>query len=185
MRKHIKRMIGFKYPKLMIFALLILAAYILFRNETVAGYFSQLGSLGYLSMFIAGVLFAFGFTSPFAVGMFIVINPQNILFAALIGGFGSMLANVLVFNLIKSSFTEELKELEKTRLVKGIEYEFRLHHKLGHYLLYVFAGLVLASPLPDEISVVMLAGLTHIKESLFILVSFILYTLGIYLLLLI
>mgnify|MGYP001574005851 CR=1 FL=1 len=180
-------MIGFKYPKLMIFALLILAAYILFRNETVAGYFSQLGSLGYLSMFIAGVLFAFGFTSPFAVGMFIVINPQNILFAALIGGFGSMLANVLVFNLIKSSFTEELKELEKTKFVKGVEHAFELrpHHKIGHYLLYVFAGLVLASPLPDEISVVMLAGLTHIKESLFILVSFILHTLGIYLLLLI
>ena len=52
-----------------------------------------------------------------------------------------------------------------------------------HYLLYAFAGLVIASPLPDEIGVSLL-GISKIKLYKFIIISFIFNTIGVLLVIL-
>ena len=49
--------------------------------------------------------------------------------------------------------------------------------------MYAFAGILIASPLPDEAGVTMLAGLTKISVKSLALISFILNTLGIIILL--
>ena len=45
--------------------------------------------------------------------------------------------------------------------------------------MYAFVGILIASPLPDEIGVIMLAGLTKINFKILAIISFILNTLGI------
>jgi uncharacterized membrane protein YdjX (TVP38/TMEM64 family) len=45
--------------------------------------------------------------------------------------------------------------------------------------MYAFAGILIASPLPDEAGVIMLAGLTKIKTWALAIISIILNTIGI------
>lgn len=133
------------------------------------------------------MLFSFGFTAPFAVGFFLALNPQSIIMAGIIGGMGALIADLIIFKFIRVSFTGEFKRLEKTKALKevGLLIEKKLKHRLKVYLMYALAGIVIASPLPDELGVIMLAGLTKIKIHSLAILSFLLNTLGIIIILLI
>jgi len=132
-------------------------------------------------------LFSFGFTTPFAIGYFIVASPSNIYLAAIVGGFGALISDLLIFKVIRFSFMEEFKRLEKTQAIKRVQVLLsnRFLSKVKIYLLWAFAGFVIASPLPDELGVSMLAGLTKIKTSTLGIISFIMSSLGIFVMLLI
>lgn len=182
-----RRLFSFHYPKIAILLVMIILAYLIFSNQNVQSYISSLNSLNYLGMFLAGILFSSGFTTPIAVGYFVVANPSNIWLTAILGGFGACLADLLIFKLIRFSFMDEFRRLEKTKPIK--ETSFLIENFLGHqikvYLMYAFAGLLFASPLPDEAAIIMLAGLTHVKTKPLILISFTFNTLGILIMLLI
>jgi hypothetical protein len=176
----------FKYPKLCLLLLSILLAYFLFSNNTFYSWASGLGNMNiYLGAFVAGILIAFGFSSVLGVGLFIILQPSNIFLAAFIGGLGAMISDLIIFKTIKVSFEDEFEELKKTNALKKIKaiVENNKHVLLKHYLLYAFAGITIATPLPDEIGVSMLAGLTTIKPSLMTIISFILHTSAIFLIL--
>ena len=161
--------------------LTIILAYYIFSQPAITAFFSTLGHLSYPGIFIAGLLFSFGFTTPFAIGLFIAINPSNIYLAAILGGFGALISDLLIFSIIKISFQDEFERLEKTKFFKKISNLIKnnINAKLRFYLLYIFAGFVIASPLPDEIGVTMLAGLGHIRPLPFAILSLIFNTLGI------
>lgn len=179
--KKMKRLFKFKYPKLTLLVIVFIAAYFIFRNADVSSFISNLQNLSYLGSFISGLLFSFGFTTPFAVGYFIISNPQNILYATLLGGFGAMLSDLFIFKIIKFSFLNEFMKLEKSHPVKKLNRIINrsIPHKIKAYLTYLFAGVIIASPLPDEFGVTMLAGLTHIKTLPFAILSFITNSIGI------
>jgi len=180
-RKIWRLIFHFPYRKLLVLAILAIIAYIIFRNPEVQVFVSSLGKLEYMGIFIAGMLFTFGFTTPFAVGFFVILNPVNPFLVAIIGGVGALFGDLLIFSIIRFSFIDEFKRLEKTRIIKGIRKEIKLHfsHKARLYLLYTLAGLIIASPLPDEAGVIMLAGLTNIKIKVMVLISFVFNSLGI------
>ncbi len=173
-----KKIFSFKYPKLFLFLSLIVLAYYIFSFPFVSEWIEIFNRLGNLGVFISGVLTSLGFAAPFGFGLLIKINPQNILLAALIGGLGATIADLLVFKTIKCSFMEEFKRLEKTKVIHEIEeiVKKNKHVLIRHYLLYIFAGLVLATPLPDEFGVSMLAGLTTIKPLKLAVIGFILHS---------
>ena len=181
----IKKLFKFKYPKIILLIVTIILSYIVFRNPSISDYISHLGNLGYFGVFLGGILFAFGFTAPFSVGLFILLNPTNIWLAGIIGGFGALISDSLIFKFIKISFEDEFNRLKKTKTIKSIG--FMIHRSVGEtikvYLMYVFAGILIASPLPDEIGVIMLAGLTKINFNVLAILSFILNTSGIFLIL--
>jgi uncharacterized membrane protein YdjX (TVP38/TMEM64 family) len=176
-----KRLFKFQYPKTAILIISIFLAYIIFSNSNVGSFISNLGDLSYLGDFIAGMLFAFGFTAPFSVGYFITASHSSILLAGLLGGLGALLSDILIFKLIRFSFMDEFKRLEHTKIIKEISkiIEKSLGKRIKIYLLYAFAGILIASPLPDEAGVIMLAGLTKIKLNILAIISFILNTAGI------
>lgn len=170
-----------KYPKFFILIAAIILAYKLFTNHTVLNYISGIGNFGYLGLFIAGMFFSFGFSAPFAFGFFIVLHPSNIFLASLIGGSGALVSDLLIFKFIRITFEDEFETLKRENLVKNtnklIRRSFGL--KTRNYLLYFIAGILIASPLPDEIGVTMLAGLTEIKQRTLGYISFTLNSLGI------
>ncbi len=186
-RKIWKWVFHFHYRKLFILGILAIIAYFIFRNPEVQGFVSSLGSLKYLGIFIAGMLFTFGFTTPFAIGFFIILNPTNPFFVAIIGGIGALLGDLLIFSFIRFSFMDEFERLEKTEVIMSIRKEMKLHlsHRIRLYILYTLAGIIIASPLPDEAGVIMLAGLTHIKVKVMAIISFVFNTLGILIMVLI
>ena len=179
--KKAKRIFHFRYPKLIIFITCILIAYFLFNSESF-NHKIPLTNAGYLSSFIGGILVAFGFTAPFGIGFLISSSPQNIFIGAVIAGIGATLSDLIIFKFIKFSFMNEFRRLEKTNTIKEIEkiVNKNKHILIKHYLLYVFAGIIIASPLPDEIGVSMFAGLTTIKPLKLSIISFILHTTAIF-----
>lgn len=174
-------MFHFKYRKLLLLCVVSVFAYLIFRNPNVQEFVSSLGELEYLGVFIAGILFTFGFTTPLAIGFFVILNPSNPLLVAIVGGMGAVIGDLLIFSLIRFSFMDEFRRLERTRVIRMMRNEMNVHlgRKFRLYLLYALAGFVIASPLPDEVGVTMLAGFTNIKPKIIIIISFLFNSLGI------
>lgn len=177
----------FHYPKITLLIILIISSYYIFRNPQVNSFIASLNSWSYLGVFLAGMLFSFGFTTPFAIGFFIVLNPENIFLTGIIGGLGAMVTDLLILKFIRFSFMDEFDRLEHTPVIKKFIYliENNLGHKISVYLMYIFTGVIMASPLPDEIGVIMLSGIKHINALVFSIATFILNTIGIILILMI
>lgn len=176
-----KKMFSLKYPKFLIFISAIFFSYSLFTLPEVVNFISQLSNLDYVGDFIAGIFFTFGFTTPLSIGYFIVSNPSSIILSSVIAGLGSVAGNFFIFKTIRFSLMDEFKKLEKKKIVRKIEKIIK-HNKsvlISHYFVYIFAGFMLATPLPDELGVSMLAGLTSIKPLKLIIISFILHAIPI------
>lgn len=168
-----KGLFRFKYLKLLILILTVATAYFIFSRPFVQDWIDSLGNLGYVGIFIAGLCNTFGFFSPIGMGLLLTIEPKILILAALIGGVGAMIGDLLVFSLLRGSFREELKEMKKNKTLQKIKKIVQKNKKVlvRHYLLYIFAGIFLASPLPDEVGLSMLAGLTTIKPFKLALIS--------------
>ena len=177
----------YKYPKLTLLGISILITYLIFRHPAVSSFFLGLGDLRYLGIFIAGMLFAYGFTTPFAIGLFLISDPQNMLLAVIVGTTGSFVSDYIIFKFIKNSFMDEFNQIENTKSMKKFSHAMNrnLNKKIKLYLLYAFAGLILASPAPDELGVALLTGLGHIKETMLAILSISTKAVAIYLILLI
>ncbi|MBS3089578.1 hypothetical protein J4461_01715 [Candidatus Pacearchaeota archaeon] len=176
----------FKYPKITILIIIIFAAYIIFSNANIGNFFIGLEKNNkLLATFVFGLFFSFGFTTPIAVGFFIVSQPENIILSAVIGGIGALIGDILIFSFFRLSLKDEFLRLSRNSiLVKGeaiIKKSLSKYIKI--YLLYALIGLVISSPLPDEIGILMLAGLTRVKLDKLIILSFLLNTIGIFILL--
>lgn len=177
----------FHYPKILALIVLAIIAYFIFKTPNVQIAVESLGQLQYLGVFIAGMFFTFGFTTPFAIGFFVVLNPVNPVLTALVGGMGAVIGDMAIFGFIRFSFTNEFERLKKTSFIRGIKRGMRMYlsHRIRLYILYALAGLIIASPLPDEAGVIMLAGLTNISPRIMGLISFVFNTIGIFIICLI
>ncbi len=191
LRRHIpegvikaKKIFSFKYPKLFILSISIALAYFLFSRPFISDWIKSI-NLGNFGVFISGALTSLGFTAPFGIGLLTKITPRGIFFAALIGGIGATIADLLIFKTMRFSFMDEFKKLEKTKVMREIEGIVKKdkHVLIRHYLLYIFAGIMIATPLPDEIGISMLAGLTTIKPLKLVIMGFILHSIAIFCLL--
>ncbi len=71
---------------------------------------------------------------------------------------------------MRNRFTEHLAELVS---VKGVRRRFRkiFHLRFFRWLTFLIGGLIIASPLPDELGLTLL-GFSKAKTSLFLILSF-------------
>lgn len=176
-----------QYPKIILLILSIGLSYALFRADFFLIVANTLNSYGYFSMFLAGFLFAYGFTAPFAVGFFASLAPEiNIGLGALLSGVGAFFGDILIFQFIRTSFQDEFDKLKLSKIFMWLREKFDKHFKeeAKKYTLWVIAGFLIASPLPDEFGVSLLSGFTKINEKIFAIISYSLNTLGIFLILL-
>ncbi len=189
LRKHVPQtveraedMFKFKYPKLFWLFALIVAAYFIFSRPFFSEWMQTFNELGHVGTFISGALTALGFTSPFGIGLLININPENVLFTTFIAGLGATIVDLLIFKIIKTSLMDEFRKLEKTKVIREIEGIVKKNKSvlIRHYLLYVFAGIMLVTPLPDELGVSMLAGLTTVKPLNLAIIGFFLHSTSIF-----
>src|SRR3989338_2757667 len=107
-----------KYPKFLLLLITFVAAYILFYHQENRQLEGLIISGGYIGTFIAGILYSYGFTAAFATSALLVLgNHQNIYLAAIIGGFGSLFTDLVLFVFIRHSFKDEIKKLSKEKIV--------------------------------------------------------------------
>ena len=173
-----------KYPKFLLLFMTFLIAYILFYERTYQPFHDAVISLGYFGTFLTGALFAYGFTAAPATAILLILaKEQNILLASFIGGFGALIGDLIIFNFIRYSFADEIKRLSKEKVVSYINH--RTPNIFKKYLLPVVAGFIIASPLPDEIGVSLLAVSKNISMKIFSVISYVLNTAGIFVILMI
>jgi len=98
-----------------------------------------------------------------------------------VGGLGALIADLAIYKFVKFSFANEFNRLKKTHLLSTLNHFLNkaLSIKEKHYLLWAFGGFIIASPLPDEAGIILLSGLTHIKQSKLAIISYTFNTLGI------
>ena len=177
-----ERELKFKYPKFLILIFTFFLAYFIFKSSDFTNFRDFFFSLSYFGTFISGMMFSYGFTAAPATALLLLLaKHQNILLAGFIGGFGALIADLLIFKFIRTSFKDEIDEIEHEKIIKWIEK--RVPHLIKKYIVPVIAGFIIASPLPDEIGVVLLAASTKISMRIFSLLSYILNTAGIFVIL--
>lgn len=176
-----KKKFNFKYPKITALIITIVLAYIVFKNPAVGKFITNINGFGRIGFFIAGMLYTFGFTSPFSTGFFLTLNPENILLTGIIGGAGAMISDLFIFRFIRFSFRDEFEKLRNEKISRKLKdlVKKSIGKKTRKILMYIFACILIASPLPDEAGVIILAGLTKMKAGILAIIGFILNTLGI------
>ena len=173
-----KRLLN-KYPKFLLLLLTFLIAYLLFYGKTNQPFHDFITSLGYIGVFITGIFFAYGFTAAPATAILLILaKEQNILYAGLIGGLGALVGDLIIFNFIRYSLDDEIKKLSKEKIILYINH--KTPNLFKRYLVPVVAGFIIASPLPDEIGVSILAASRNISIRIFSVISYLLNTAGIF-----
>ena len=143
---------------------------------------NNIGDLGYLGAFIAGIFFVSTFTvAPAGVILFYLAKEMNVLEVALLAGLGAVVGDYIIFRFLKDKVFEEIKPV----FIKfGGSY---LSHLLATpyftWLTPVLGAIIIASPFPDEIGIGLM-GASKINKWQFLALTFILNSLGILLIIL-
>ena len=167
-----------KYPKLLLLILTFVVAYFMFSGKAFLPFRSALVSLSYVGAFISGFFFTYGFTSAPATAMLLILAKEvNVPAAGFIAGLGALAGDLVIFKIVRYSLADEIKRLSKERVFGVINH--RIPRLFRKYAVATFAGFIIASPLPDEIGVSLLAGATKISTGVFSIVSYLLNTFGI------
>ncbi len=172
-----------KFPKLIVFFASIIFAYVLFKTGAFHWIEEHLDGASYPSMLLAGFLFSFGFTSPFAAAYFYEVgHVMDPVFAAVLAAVGATLSDISIFQFTKLSFHDEILRLKETRLLRCLHEVFhhdRISHEFRNALRWILACMVIASPLPDEVGMTFVVSFTHLKGWKLTSLCFALNTVGI------
>ncbi len=161
-------------------ALLILSLIVFFyflNSDFVRSLIVNVGSLGYVGVFIVGIFFVSTFTvAPSLVVLYYLATQHNPWEVALLAGMGAVIGDYLIFRFFKDAVFAEIKP--HFTLFKKPFFE-RIFSSPYFAWMVPFAGaIIIASPLPDELGL-SLMGLSKIKNWQFLLLSFFLNSAGI------
>jgi len=156
----------------------VLAAVILYQSNFLIDFLNSFSGIYFvMGAFLAGILFASTFTVAVASSVFLLLTKTHNAFAiALIGGLGALAGDTLIFKFLRDDLIADFEYLEKhfpNKLAKRI-----IHSKLIFWFLPIIAALVIASPFPDEVGLLLLASI-KLKYHHFSILSFTFNTIGI------
>lgn len=171
---------SFKYKNISLFLISLVFAFTLSRFELFRNLLLNLGNFGYFGAFFAGVLFVSTFTvTTGAIVLFILAESLSPIEIGIIAGLGAVVGDFTIFRFVKDNLTQEL-ELIYDQIDGNHHFKKVLHSKYFRWTFPVFGAIIIASPLPDELGV-SLMGIAKMKTSRFLIFSFILNAIGIFL----
>ncbi len=139
------------------------------------------GTYGYIGALIAGMLFVSVFTAAPAVLLLLTLAETHaILPLAIIAGLGAVFGDYIIMSVLTKHANDSIGSMaEQDGIMKTVKL---LRHSKYRFFLTILGAIIVASPLPDELGLALM-GLANIKRSWFLWLTFILNTVGIYLLL--
>ncbi len=162
-----------------IIALSILVAILLVQTGTFAHLLTLTDGSVFIDSFIAGFFFTSVFTTAPAIVVFGEMSVQgSILTISFFGALGAMVGDYIIFKFMRDRFGSHVNELIKVRgLRKRFKHLFTL--RFFRQFSFLLGGIIIASPLPDELGLSLL-GLSKTKTSWLLPLSFICNFAGIY-----
>ena len=160
-----------------IIILSIVIAVILVKTGALKSLLTSTQELKFIGSFVAGIFFVSIFTTaPATVVLAETAQSNSIFLVAFLGGVGALVGDLIIFRFIKDRLSEDFLYLIKKSKSERLISIFQL--KLFRWLIPFIGALIVASPLPDELGLTMM-GLSKMKTSLFLPLSFLLNFLGI------
>lgn len=168
---------SWKYKNLTFLTLGLLVTFILYKQEAFHQFLLQLGGLGYIGAFIAGMLFVSIFTTSIGVLVLLILAEQlPFLPLGIVAGAGAITGDILIFKFVRDGLLAELKLFKDTledkvedaieevefidekvhsRKLKLLKKKLKLllHTKYFGWFLPALGVAILTSPLPDEMGV--------------------------------
>ena len=148
----------------------VLFAIWLSQNNTIETFLSKTAGFSVLESFIAGMFFTSAFTTaPAIVVLGEISQTSSVLLTAFIGALGALFGDLILFTFVRERFSDDLFSLigkKETRRIKHI-----FERKLFRWFSPFVAALIIASPLPDELGILLL-GMVKTKTGLFVPFSF-------------
>lgn len=170
----------YRYKNLTFLFISVIVAFLLFKNSAFRSFLLQLGTLGYFGAAIAGMLFVSTFTVTLGIVILLILarnlSPVEI---GIIAGLGAVAGDLIIFQFIKNKgLISEIKHI--FAYFGGEKISHLLRTKYFSWTLPVIGALIIASPLPDELGVTLME-ISKMKTYKFILISFILNSISIFL----
>jgi len=159
---------------LILYSVSIILTIILYAFGLLESFVSYLKLFGYLSSFILGILYTTAFTTPFAVGAYLLLDSgMNPIIGGILGGLGAVLIDIMIFEFSESEIGKTFKFGHHAYKLKRIRNKFVLE------ISPILAFLIFLSPLPDELAA-MLLGLEKYSLKRFAIISFVANSLGVF-----
>ncbi len=138
-----------------------------------------MGEWGYFGAVLAGIFSVITFTvTPAFVVIYYLSEKLNLLELCLLAGFGSVIGDFIIFSFFKDKVFVELKPIVDKLAKKPFLHIFQSPYFT--WLTPMIGALIIASPLPDELGITLLSA-SKLKKWHFIILSFILNSIGIFL----
>jgi len=170
----------YQYKNLTFFLFSLVLAYFVFRNETIHTFLLHLGNLGYIGAFFAGILFVSTFTvATGAIILLVLAETLSPIEIGIIAGLGAVVGDFAIFRFVKDDLAREIKAIYDN-FDGGHHLKKVLHTKYFSWTLPVLGAIIIASPLPDEVGL-SLMGISKMTTFKFLLISFLLNAIGIFL----
>lgn len=162
---------------IIVIALGIAAAIILVKFGIIDAVVNALSGYTIFAVFFAGIFFTSTFTiAPASVALAHLATHVPLPTLALWGALGAMCGDLVLFFFIKDRFADDLMSVIKPSRVKHFFHS--LHFGFLKWLSPLVGALIIASPIPDEFGISLL-GISKVKLSLFMPLTFVMNFLGI------
>lgn len=160
-----------------IILLSILLAVVLVETGSIHQLVSLFDRWALLASFIAGFFFSSMFTTAPAIAILADLGHNHPIWqVALLGALGSVVADSILYRFVSDHVDKDLTYIFNLHPHKRLRHIFKT--KVFRWLPPLLAGLVIASPLPDELAMAIL-GLARVNKKVFALLSFVFSFLGI------
>lgn len=162
----------FLFHDVAVVSLSVVIALILVKTHVLASILTSSKELEWLGSFIAGMFFTSIFTTaPATIALGEIAHANSVVVTAFLGALGAVTGDLIIFRFMKDRVSDHLAELARQN-IKGKMLKSIFELKFFRWITFLIAGLILASPLPDELGVSLL-GFSKMKTSSFMILSFI------------
>lgn len=162
----------------LIVVLSVLIAIILLKTGLVKNLLFAAQEFKFLGSFVAGLFFTSLFTvAPATVILGQISQTTSLYMVAVLGGLGALAGDWIIFYFVRDKLSEKIFHILDHSGMKRIQAAFRL--KFFRWFFALAGAIIIASPLPDEIGLTMM-GLSKTKTFLFIPLSFLFNSAGIF-----
>lgn len=170
----------YHYKNVTYFILSVIIGVLLLNTSLFRQLIFHIGNLGYIGAFFGGFFFVSTFTVSIGTALLLLLSETlHPIEIGLIAGIGAVIGDLTIFHYIRNKgLGGEIKHL--VNILGGDKIIHLIRTKYFSWTLPVLGAIIIASPLPDEMGVGLL-GISKMKASQFILLSFILNSIGIFL----
>jgi len=163
--------------KAFIFILSLSFAWYLIKSGTLDTLVHSLLPIRFLAEFVAGLFYTSFLTSPIAVAMLIILaTDSNPIILAFMAGAGSVAGDLIIVKLFRKDLSQDINLATHQLHIDRVN---KILRKLKlDFVTTILGAIIVASPLPDELGLMML-GASKLSYQQIAIISFILNTAGI------